>query len=183
MSSLQNVRLRAVRCVEIVPCKSVFYFSSHRQSGTFSVVVTATCATSWVWCQGEFVDQNPRACRLRERNCADNTPVQQGGSRQYRSPCPWKSTTWRLSTSWLVQQRAFGHKRFGRVNGDDIREAWKARYGKQHREQKIREPAGPVLCDMKDLGISLRGWKVLRSSSNKMISMRDTRPEDVKNKL
>ena len=36
---------------------------------------------------------------------------------------------------------------------------------------------------MKDFGISLRGWKVLRSSSNNMISMRDTCPEDVKNKL
>ena len=45
---------------------------------------------------------------------------------------------------------------------------------------KVTGPASAILCEMKDLGITVLSWQVFRVSDDRMISMEGTCPEDVK---
>ena len=57
-----------------------------------------------------------------------------------------------------------------------MREAWRRQVGEATSWTNVRGPAGAVLCEMKDLGITVPSWKVLRLSDNRMTSMKDMCP-------
>ena len=66
---------------------------------------------------------------------------------------------------------------------DDVREAWRRQVWEATLWTKVRGPAGALLCEMRDLGITVPSLKVLRVSDNSMVSKKDTCTGDIKKTL
>ena len=63
---------------------------------------------------------------------------------------------------------------------DDVREGWTRQVWEATSWTKSRGPEGTFCCESRDLGITASSWQVFVISDNRMISTKDTCPEDIK---
>ena len=113
-----------------------------------------------------------------KEKCEDMWPAQQGRNLQSRSHSTWRSTISKLSTPTCFWAQAVWTSKWE----DDMRDVWKRQVWEATSWTKVRGPAGAVLCEMKDLGITAPSWQVLRLGG-RMISVKDTCPEDINQTL
>ena len=77
--------------------------------------------------------------------------------------CFWAQTVWtRQGEEFMREART--------------RKVWEAFSWK-----KVRGPAGAIFCEMIDFGLTPRSWQLLMSEDGRIIDVKNTCPEDVKN--
>ena len=66
---------------------------------------------------------------------------------------------------------------------DEMREAWERTSVGSCIVDESHRAANAVFCEMRDLGVAVPSWQVLRMSDGRLISVKGTCPEDIKKTL